>query len=995
MRRILGIAILSLFWFAWPIASGRAAEPPTYLPRYDIAVNLDVEGHTAVVRQHVSWVNRHQRSTDELIFNVHSAFEPPSHGADYLFLAKMLEAMRLPGKEGIYQGRPCNVQKVTLLGSNGKSIKEVDLTFGFRDDLRTAMIVKLPQEVKTGETVVVAIDFVFVLPQKQGRWGQWKGVTFLSNWLPVLAYYDEKGWRPTPFIPWHQPFFNEAGVYNVHLRLPADQKVGASGPAYKRVVDGDWQELWFGPITTREFTILASSRYEEHVVWAGKVKVTCLAFPEHEHYGKAIARISARAVETFSHWFGAYPNAELVLAESYFGWNGNECSGLIMIDERVFNMPHIGENYVEYLVSHETCHQWFYNVIGTDGYRETFMDEAFANFFAHRLLDKVHGKNNELFKYPSALQWLPSVKRENYRFGSFYGTVHRNDLYPPIQEMEKYGHVGNLFSACYDRGSKILMMIEERLGEEGFLDFLRGIYQKYYFKVIFVSDFQRELEEYTGKSWEEFFQHWLYDKGLTDWSVQSAKVSHSKEAAGDTTSKQYRTVVYLRQKAEYDEPTTLGFSFGKDEQYTLRVPIVPQAGIMTLPDPPTRIETLPDHTVRVEIDLPEKPTQIAVDPDQILPDRNPANNYWKPRFQLRLTPLYTFLDDTDLTGAYDRWNFTIGPWVYGPSYADPWFTRANVLGIRAGTFRTEEFTGGVYTGYRTDYRDFAVGIDAIAPNLLFPKIDTGFHAEKSLGDIHGNDSNLDRAVLFNRYVITQSAGMYTAPIHYAEVFGAWQQNFLPIARNPLPDSFRFDRETNVGVHYHVDYLTPYWNPDNGFKLDLTHAVGIPILGQQQWSQLNMGQISFVHALPSGLGYLSQTRLAYRFYGAYGSPAHAQLFSLGGNLLFRGFDLAERQGNALWIGSLEWRLPIIQDVEWDVCDHVVGLRNFTLAAFTDVGDIYQASQQVGPVAYAAGLGVRAELAWFSFIERTTLRLDFAKTINSNAPMQMWVGIVHPF
>lgn len=89
------------------------------------------------------------------------------------------------------------------------------------------------------------------------------------------------------------------------------------------------------------------------------------------------------------------------------------------------------------------------------------------------------------------------------------------------------------------------------------------------------------------------------------------------------------------------------------------------------------------------------------------------------------------------------------------------------------------------------------------------------------------------------------------------------------------------------------------------------------------------------------------------------------------------------------------LPIIQDVEWDVCDHVVGLRNFTLAAFTDVGDIYQASQQVGPVAYAAGLGVRAELAWFSFIERTTLRLDFAKTINSNAPMQMWVGIVHPF
>ena len=52
-----------------------------------------------------------------------------------------------------------------------------------------------------------------------------------------------------------------------------------------------------------------------------------------------------------------------------------------MIDERVFGMPHLGGSYVEYLVSHETCHQWWYNVVGTNGYRETFMDEAPATLF--------------------------------------------------------------------------------------------------------------------------------------------------------------------------------------------------------------------------------------------------------------------------------------------------------------------------------------------------------------------------------------------------------------------------------------------------------------------------------------------------------------------------------------------------------------------------------------------------------------------------------------
>src|SRR6202044_3616403 len=131
-----------------------------------------------------------------------------------------------------------------------------------------------------------------------------------------------------------------------------------------------------------------------------------------------------------------------------------------------------------------------------------------------------------------------------------------------------------------------------------------------------------------------------------------------------------------------------------------------------------------------------------------------------------------------------------------------------------------------------------------------------------------------------------------------------------------------------------------------------YALGLPILGQPVYSEQVMAQLSWVHPLPQGLGYLSQTHLAYRVYGAYGTPSNAQLFTLGGNLLYRGFDMAQQQGNALWIGSLEWRLPIIRDKEWDVCDHVVGLRNLSIVPFSDVGDIYQNGKSVGDIAYAA-------------------------------------------
>ncbi len=42
-------------------------------------------------------------------------------------------------------------------------------------------------------------------------------------------------------------------------------------------------------------------------------------------------------------------------------------------------LPSAGVRYIEHLVTHETMHQWFWNVIGTDGYAETFMDEGIVN----------------------------------------------------------------------------------------------------------------------------------------------------------------------------------------------------------------------------------------------------------------------------------------------------------------------------------------------------------------------------------------------------------------------------------------------------------------------------------------------------------------------------------------------------------------------------------------------------------------------------------------
>ena len=323
-----------------------------------------------------------------------------------------------------------------------------------------------------------------------------------------------------------------------------------------------------------------------------------------------------------------------------------------------------------------------------------------------------------------------------------------------------------------------------------------------------VADFQRDLEAYTHKSWQTFFDHWVYGAGLTDWCVEKVTVQalprgpsrhpppiyHSHGAAVRSWFRPKtpcKVTVIVRQKADYNDPTVVGFCLDGGEGYQVRVPVVPEAGLIETTNPPGRMETLEKNRVKIEVELPCWPTQIAVDPDQVLVDRNPTNNHWKPRFRFRVTPVYTFLDETDLTNAYDRWNLILGPWVFAPTYDNPWFTRSTRFGFRAGAYRTASFEGGAYTAYRTDYRDFVEGVDAIFDHWPWPHTECGFVFERRIAGTYAGEQPANRGVLYGRYVIDYGDSLYLPPFQYVESFASIQDDLLPFARETLPGAVRF------------------------------------------------------------------------------------------------------------------------------------------------------------------------------------------------------------
>jgi hypothetical protein len=720
-----------------------------------------------------------------------------------------------------------------------------------------------------------------------------------------------------------------------------------------------------------------------------------------------MVRIATEAISAYSKWFGAYPWPEFTIAESFFGWNGNECSTLVMIDERVFNMPHLAGPFVDSLVSHEICHQWWYNMVGTNGYCETWMDEGLATYFAHRLLDQKVGRNNNLMQFPRPLRWLPNIPRDTYRSYGLYGSLARGDNGPVIRPMPEFGHVVNLFSMTYDKGSRIVGLIEDRLGATAFLDFMSRVFHRYRFRILRVADFQRELEAYTGKSWNEFFQNWLYGPGLTDWCIEKVNIVPPPKCLSPKVTK---VVVLLHQKADINEQTTLGISLPGHEGYPIRIPIMPQNKPYDWDDPPAHIEPLGANRVRVDIALFTEPTQITVDPDQLLVDKNPANNFWKAPIRYRATPVYTFLEESDLTTAYDRWNVIFGPWIYGTAYYDAWYTRTTgtMVGFRAGLYRTQTFVGGVYGGYRTDYRDFVVGVDGLFDHWPGSHFQVGFDIEQRLYEFYAAQQNARAAVLFGRYIFKYGSSLYLPPMEFLETFATYQDNFLPFDVNPTIQGVRFNRMTVGGLHYRKDYLTPYWNPQGGFRFDFWYEGGMANEPATVAMQKVSSQFSFVQALPdlSGpvegipwlampLQWLAASRLALRGYGGTSEPNRGEFFTMGGSMYFRGFDLAQRQGSTIWVASAEWRLPVARNLHLDACDHVFGLRNIDLVPFYDVGNVYTYDHSVGPIAHDVGCSFRFDVSWFSLVERTLLRFDIAKALNESSGIQMWFGVGVPF
>ena len=931
------------------------------MPKYRLSIDLHPHKRRVIVHQQVTWTNPGTAATDELVFQV-----VPNHRLSQKMISlgeRTAESLRLNPRYSIdKRGRRFHMTEATV---DGKSV-----TCSFSRQHDTHLHFPLSRNVEPGETVTVSLRYWLDIPDIMGRFGHHKDVTNLLNWYPVLAVYQGSQWKPVPYIPWHQPWFNEAGIYDVKLRLPGNQKVVTGGHVRSRkMLPNGYRELAIHGEGLRDFTIVASHRFHELRDTAGSIPVRVQYLPGHREHAEVALRTAVDCLQTYSRWFGKYPYREFELTESFFGWNGNESSGVVMVDSRIFDLPKFADRYTEHLVSHEICHQWWYSAVGTNGYREPFMDEGLVTWLTRVKMEDKYGKETPLLDLPGlGPVQFPNVQYQALVHNGYQAYTGRGGDGISAGSLDEIGHLHNLFALVYDRGARVTGLIQKQLGREQFFNFLRQVYRRYEFRILTIDGYQRELEAFTGKSWEPFFQQWLYESQDADWELAEVTV--------DETQSGYRTEARIHSSGAPADNVDVQVSFD-NEQRPFRLATLSQ--LQHSGNSGVQVKRLAPNDWLVTVVSDEKPTQVAVDPDGYVIESDPFNNTWKADCDVRVSPLYTPVDEASLMQPWQRHSCVAG---FG-------LDSDGRIGFRgaltsSNRYRLSPFLA--YTAATASRNDdhISAGIDFQVFN--FPSANWQFLAryEHALLSTLANDPGHQARIALRR-VLNYTTSLIYPNLSYIDFYTRFGDNFFPDEDNtvnPDPSILQYDNVRAFGIDYHVDSQLPYWNPDRGFRFDGNYEHGFRAFGDGENYDRLSGQLGVVQRLSIVDGWLGETKIAGRLAGGYGNDNFGEHFRLGGPGRFRGRNATDTEGNAFWLTSLEWRFPIAGDVNYRVLDNVAALKALDGAVFWDVGQSYLRDEAQGKPDHAIGLGLYWNIPLLSFVEHLTIRTEYGYSMTNS-------------
>ena len=328
---------------------------------------------------------------------------------------------------------------------------------------------------------------------------------FGDNW-PNLARY----WLACVDHP-----YDKASV-NFNVYAPEYYDVVATGIKTEESNLGNGMKLTSynepAPVATKVMTIGVTKFAYRYLGKVDDIEVSAWVYPENRLEGFTDFDEATKILKYFSANIGPYSYAKLANMQAKTQWGGLENAGTISYKEALIT----GNNNIQELMAHEIAHQWFGNSATENDWNHVWLSEGFATYFAILYQESVDGNEKRKAK-------LLQDKKEVIEY------YQKNPS--PIVDSSIKDPKKVLSRNTYQKGGWVLNMLRHQLGDEVFWEGIRQYYSTYKDANAMSSDFQKIMEEVSGKDLNGFFEQWLYVKGYPElkwgWKYKKGKLKIS------------------------------------------------------------------------------------------------------------------------------------------------------------------------------------------------------------------------------------------------------------------------------------------------------------------------------------------------------------------------------------------------------------------------------------------------------------------------------------
>ena len=484
------VALLFLFLMAPVFATGCASKNEKEIKKasknideYNISMTFD--DYKLSAKQSTTYINK----SDDVMTEVYLHLYPQSFRRD----AKNSPVGKMYTKKAYPNGESYCDFTISSILVNG--VEHGVYYTGSDDDI---LQITLDADLYPNEKIDLKFEYNMTIPNVLHRFGYGDNTINIANFYPIMCVY-ENGWIKDGYNSNGDPFYSNLANYNIELTTNNRYKVATTGEILSKTSANENDTYKIKARAVRDYACVLSEKFETVSEKVGDTTIT------YYYYDDVTPRESLKAgvdaIKTFSEKFGAYPYSTFSIVKTNFIHGGMEYPTLVYISDAVTD---VGD--YKNVIIHETAHQWWYGLVGSNAFRSGWLDEGLTDF-STALFYKYNPDYNIKFE-----DVMKNTTNSFVTFVDLYTRVLGDIDTSMLRAVDEYKTEPEYVYISYVKGALLFNDLYELLGEEKFLKVMKEYFKTYKFKNVNYENLIGIVEIVTKTDMDSYFDSWLQGK---------------------------------------------------------------------------------------------------------------------------------------------------------------------------------------------------------------------------------------------------------------------------------------------------------------------------------------------------------------------------------------------------------------------------------------------------------------------------------------------------